>query len=329
VPAPKATQQPQQQQQPQQEQQPQQRPSNEDTELPKGGVILPPEGTLLPRNTPEGSETKPKPTKPSSGDELPGLPPETEPLPPIKPPDATPPKAPSKPAAEKPKKNSRSEDEAKPRQSLEARVVVPAQPENSQLARPWALQENGQPTASAATPSSARGARADTVVAWAGGMEPERNTSLPGVSRADSIRVTPDSSADRVEPAAYAIAESPAKQEAVARVGLPSVALGGYCPVELSRNGRWALGDLRWTVVYQGWIYRLSGAEQRQQFLADPGRFAPVNSCNDVVLSVNDHRNVPGQPAYCATYNNRLYMFSSAATQAEFNKNPERYAAKR
>ena len=170
---------------------------------------------------------------------------------------------------------------------------------------------------------------AGVVVALAGGMEPERNALLPGGYRADTIAVTPNSSAGRVEPAAYAMAESPAKPEVAARAGVPSVALGGYCPVELGRNGRWVLGDLRWTVVYQGWIYRLSGAEQRQQFLADPDRFAPVNSGNDVVLSVDKNRNVPGQPAYCATYNNRLYMFSSAATQAEFNRNPERYAARR
>ncbi len=109
---------------------------------------------------------------------------------------------------------------------------------------------------------------------------------------------------------------------------MPRVALGGYCPVELSRHGRWAPGDLRWTVVYKGWIYRLSGAEQRQQFLADPDSFAPVNSCNDPVLSVDEHRTVAGQTAYCAVYDGRLYMFSSAATQAQFNRNPQRYAGR-
>jgi YHS domain-containing protein len=136
-------------------------------------------------------------------------------------------------------------------------------------------------------------------------------------------------SANRVEPTAYVTAVSPEKGDVVGRVGVPSVALNGYCPVELSRNGRWVLGDLRWTVVYHGWIYRLSGAEQRQQFLDNPDRFAPVNSGNDVVWSVAKNRNIPGQTAYCAIYNNRLYMFSSAATQAEFNRTPERYAAGR
>jgi YHS domain-containing protein len=107
------------------------------------------------------------------------------------------------------------------------------------------------------------------------------------------------------------------------------VALGGYCPVELVRNGRWTPGDVRWTVVHKGWIYRLSGPEQRQQFLSNPDAFVPVNSGNDPVLSVDRELTAPGQPTYCATYRGRLYMFSSAATQEQFNRSPQRYAAEK
>jgi YHS domain-containing protein len=46
-------------------------------------------------------------------------------------------------------------------------------------------------------------------------------------------------------------------------------------------------------------------------------------------LSVTKNSSVPGQTAYCATYNNRLYMFSSETTQAEFNRSPERYVTRR
>ena len=148
-----------------------------------------------------------------------------------------------------------------------------------------------------------------------------------GDYRADSIGVSlPRRSADRVEPAGYTTVESssPAVAESAA---MPRVALDGYCPVELGLHGRWVPGDLRWTVVYKGWIYRLSGAEQRRQFLAHPDRLAPANSCHDPVLSADEHRTVVGQTAYCAVYDGRLYMFSSAATQAQFNGNPQRYAA--
>ena len=102
--------------------------------------------------------------------------------------------------------------------------------------------------------------------------------------------------------------------------------LHSYCPVELTRNGRWTPGDLRWTVVHNGLVYRLSGPAQRQQFLADPEAFAPAYSGNDPVLAMDQHRTVPGQAAYCTTCNGRLYMFSSAATQSQFNSDPQRYA---
>jgi YHS domain-containing protein len=105
----------------------------------------------------------------------------------------------------------------------------------------------------------------------------------------------------------------------------PPLALKGYCPVELCRNGRWVQGDPRWTVIHQGVTYRLSGNEQRLQFLANPEQFAPANGGNDLVISVNQRRNVPGELSYCAAFKGRIYMFSSSATQLEFQKNPERF----
>jgi YHS domain-containing protein len=108
----------------------------------------------------------------------------------------------------------------------------------------------------------------------------------------------------------------------------PPVAMKGYCPVELNRGGRWVQGDPRWTVVYQGATYHLSGNEQRLLFLANPDQFAPANGGNDMVVTVNDHRTVPGDLSYCAAFKGRIYMFSSAATQMEFQKNPERFIGK-
>jgi YHS domain-containing protein len=109
------------------------------------------------------------------------------------------------------------------------------------------------------------------------------------------------------------------------QAGNPPMAMKGYCPVELSRNGRWVQGDPRWTAIHQGIIYRLSGEEQRQQFLAHPEQFVPGNAGNDPVISVTEQRNVPGELNYCAAFKGRLYMFNSPATQAEFQKHPEQF----
>ena len=160
-----------------------------------------------------------------------------------------------------------------------------------------------------------------------GVMTPERSDLLPGVHRADSIQSSaPGNVASGVEPAAYAATESPGTATVGDQLAVPPVALGGYCPVELGTNGRWAHGDLRWTVVYKGLIYRLSGDRQRREFLADPERFAPVASGADRVLLVDEQRRVTGRPEFCAIYKGRLYMFSSATCQSRFNDAPNRYA---
>jgi YHS domain-containing protein len=279
------------------------------------------EGTTLPA-TPGGTENKPGSTKPTIEGELPGLLPEPEPN---KPSNAVPPaNPPAKPPADAPPKSSLREDGPKLSNSSDVMAVHSAQPTDAQFGPQKVWQKDNQPP-----PLATRDIKADALVALTSNLGPERNASRPRVHQADAIGVTPSSSAAPIEPAAYAMAESPPKPAAVDRLALPSVALGGYCPVELSKNGRWVLGDLRWTVVHQGWIYRLSGAEQRRLFLADPDRFAPVNSGNDVVLSVTKNRSVSGQTAHCAIYDNRLYMFSSATTQAEFNRNPERYVIRK
>ncbi len=109
----------------------------------------------------------------------------------------------------------------------------------------------------------------------------------------------------------------------VRQFNAPPIALKGYCPVELCRNGQWVQGDPRWTVIHQGVAYRLSGNEQRLQFLAHPEQFVPANEGNDLVISINQHRNVPGELSFCAAFKGRIYMFSSSATQLEFQKNPE------
>jgi len=148
-------------------------------------------------------------------------------------------------------------------------------------------------------------------------------------SRASLIgEVTPTASG-AVEGVAF-VSDDSSKLQALKEVEIsaaaPAVALNGYCVVELAGSGRWVPGDIRWTAVHKGWIYRLSGPEQLKRFQDNPDLFAPANAGNDPVLTVDEHRAVAGQPAHCAMYQNRLYMFSSVATQAKFNQNPRRYA---
>ncbi|MEN6451184.1 MAG: hypothetical protein ABFC96_11890 [Thermoguttaceae bacterium] len=314
-------------------------PETEPVPLPTPGSIVPPSGLNLPA-TPGPGEEKPS-AEPSEGLQLPELPSEPEPKRPA-PPPAT---EPAPPRTEK--APARSNHSPSPKDRATTRPPAP-------VMRPvW--HEDRQP-ATTATPPAAKRAAPEAVVAPAGGLEPERNMAVPPVYRADSIEpVAPTRRLTQVEPAAYAVAEpstrsllgrdqGPASQAApnmvraavqeqpvgpAADAAAPAVALGGYCPVELNHNGRWVKGDLRWTVVHNGHIYRLSGAQQRQDFLANPESFTPAFGGSDPVLWIDEHRMVAGQQTYCATYAGRLYMFSSEATQLRFNSSPQRYAAGR
>jgi YHS domain-containing protein len=108
--------------------------------------------------------------------------------------------------------------------------------------------------------------------------------------------------------------------------GSPPVALEGFCPVELGEKGQWVAGNAQVTAVHRGFTYRLSGAEQRRRFLANPERYVPAFSGKDPVLIVDRQRHVRGRTDYCIAYNGHLYMFSGEATLAQFQANPQRYA---
>ncbi|MCE5302925.1 MAG: hypothetical protein LLF97_07435 [Planctomycetaceae bacterium] len=159
------------------------------------------------------------------------------------------------------------------------------------------------------------------------------DTSSSSVQGAAASRIEAATSSGRnnnIEAAGYTTVEQAARVEITdGGIQVPPVALNGYCPVELIRNGVWKQGDLRWTVVHNGYIYRLSGPEQRAAFLADPSAFIPACGGNDPVLAAERNLRTPGQTTCCALYEGRLYMFSNAATQTQFNREPSRYAEAR
>ncbi len=301
------------------------------------GMIVPPEGLLLPGSQPTEMPLEPTPggqSKPLFGDGLPGLPslpaePKAEPMPEEKAPEKSPKeRAPrSERRLTSPRRELAAAPPAAPNKRDDGGVVPLAggmEPERN------ARYDVPRREPAATRPPAPTNVRDGNVVPVVGNMEPERSTLLTGAYHADSIALTiPSRLAERVEPAAYAMAESPGMAEAGDHLVVPPVALNGYCPVELVLNGRWVAGDLRWTVVHKGLIYRLSGDRQRREFLANPDCFAPVDSGNDRVMLVDQQRVVPGRTEFCAIYEGRLYMFSSAAGQSRFNGDPQRYAAEK
>ena len=103
-------------------------------------------------------------------------------------------------------------------------------------------------------------------------------------------------------------------------------ALEGYCPVQLKENDRWVVGNLDYQRSYQGQMFHFSCAVAQKQFEAAPEKYAPIQSGNDVVLTVEENRIVPGSVRHSAVWHERLYLFSNSATLNAFQEDPARYA---
>lgn len=243
---------------------------------------------------------------------------------PAAPSNAIPPSAPAAKEPPKPTEDAKPKEEPKAKEQPQAKDTTKPAKEPKPTTSRWPDYRQ-QPNATADLIENLNDPKKPVISIHTDDSVSLRSLRLNS-NRADSIATIPaETPARTIEPAAYASVESAGQLE-VSDQSAPAVALGGYCPVELIQGGRWLQGDPRWTVVHEGHIYRLSGPTQRQQFLANPEAFAPAYSGNDPVLAVDQHRMVPGQTTYCATYNNRLYTFSNAGTQAQFNQNPQQYA---
>jgi thiol-disulfide isomerase/thioredoxin/YHS domain-containing protein len=102
--------------------------------------------------------------------------------------------------------------------------------------------------------------------------------------------------------------------------------LDGFCPVLLSEKSVWQPGDRAWGAKHRGRTYLFAGREEQQRFLADPDRYAPVMSGNDVVLAVSEGRLVPGQRAHGLQFASRVFLFADEENLQKFTKDPTYYA---
>jgi protein disulfide-isomerase len=106
----------------------------------------------------------------------------------------------------------------------------------------------------------------------------------------------------------------------------PALGLDGYCSVSLVEKQQWVIGDRRWGAIHRGRTYLFVGPEEQRRFLADPDRYAPAVSGNDVVLAAEQGRPVPGMREHGVFFNNRVFLFSSEDTLEKFSRNPAQYA---
>ena len=119
-------------------------------------------------------------------------------------------------------------------------------------------------------------------------------------------------------PPAPAVAEQPLP---------PNCAMEGYCAVTLVLMNEWARGDRQWGAEHEGRVYLFTSREFRDQFLADPYRFAPVLGGFDPVRYLETGQLVDGKRKHGVFYANTIYLFSDEVTLTRFSKQPDLFSA--
>ncbi len=106
----------------------------------------------------------------------------------------------------------------------------------------------------------------------------------------------------------------------------PLFGLDGFCPVQLVEYDRWQPGNKQWGVVHRGRIYLFAGLDEQRRFRANPDRYAPVSSGDDVVLLLEQGRTVEGYRQHGLKFEGHVYLFANEGTLSKFKANPHQYA---
>ena len=226
----------------------------------------------------------------------------------------------------------------------------PAQPQPHAAGRPgYSPTPQTAPAAQSGTYAAAPGGYPGLTGTYAGGAGPASTTTPeptapPAVDSAAMATDRADKDGEQKskssflstlqKPFNFMMGSSEEKDEAEPAEGpahTPSpypVGLDGYCPVTLAEQAKWIEGRAQWGVQHRGRTYLFAGANEQQRFLANPDRYAPALSGDDVVVAFEAGSQIPGQRRYGVTYQSRIYLFSSLETRSRFAANPQAYASR-
>ena len=123
---------------------------------------------------------------------------------------------------------------------------------------------------------------------------------------------------------AQAPASSPASTQPPANAPL---CLDGYCPVTLAEKQQWISGDRRYGAIHRGRTYLFTGPEEQRRFFADPDRYAPIISGNDIVQAMEKGQAVPGRREHGVFCSGHVFLFADEVNLEKFRNNSTYYAA--
>lgn len=118
------------------------------------------------------------------------------------------------------------------------------------------------------------------------------------------------------------------KLEPVATRRKRKPALEGYCPVAYFLLQNAVKGEPAFTSQHAGELYKLSSAEAKKQFDADPAKFLPqFGGLCTTALGGSYGNRLPSDPEVFEIRDGKLYLFSSPRAKKAYDKNPHRYIA--
>jgi YHS domain-containing protein len=107
------------------------------------------------------------------------------------------------------------------------------------------------------------------------------------------------------------------------------VGLDGYCPVTLWRTREWAKGKTAFGADFQGVRFYFNSLADRDDFIAEPTRYAPqLLGCDPVALWETE-RAIAGTAKYAAFFDGELYLFNALANRDRFKQSPPQFTKTR
>lgn len=107
------------------------------------------------------------------------------------------------------------------------------------------------------------------------------------------------------------------------------VGLDGYCPVTLWRTREWSKGKTSFGADFQGVRFYFSSLADRDDFIAEPRRYAPqLLGCDPVALWETE-RAIAGTAKYAAFFDGELYLFNALANRDRFKQSPPQFTKTR
>jgi YHS domain-containing protein len=97
------------------------------------------------------------------------------------------------------------------------------------------------------------------------------------------------------------------------------------CPVVLTEQKKWVVGDPQWGAYHRGRLYLFAGEAQQQRFLANPDHYSPVLSGYDPVVAFEQQQFKLGQRKHGVFFKNRIYLFASEENLKRFYQSPDRF----